>query len=149
MKVIVEISEERRKKLGSYIEKIKNDRNLGFNQLAIKSKVNVRALNEILYGKSKKANPFYLQRIAEALKIDYKELYRIVGYLSEDDFEKGGLLKQISSNEENEGRQIGNYNIDSKMINVSDLTNKEIGHIESYIEFMRFKKKKIDKKKGL
>lgn len=142
MKVIVEISEERRRELGSYIEKIKNDRNLGFNQLAIKSKVNVRALNEILYGKSKKANPFHLQRIAEALKIDYKELYRIVGYLSKDDFEKDGLLKQISKNEENEGTQVSDNKTASKVINLSDLSIKEIEHIESYIEFMRFRKKK-------
>lgn len=79
-----EIPEELRIKLGNYIEELRQKRDYGFNQLALKSGVNVKSLNEIIYGKSKKVNPFHLQKIAKALNIDYKELYRIVGYLDED-----------------------------------------------------------------
>lgn len=79
-----EVKEELRKILGDFIEKNRIKRKLGFNQLALKSGVNVRSLNEIIYGKAKRVNPFHLQKIAKALNIDYKELYKIVGYLNED-----------------------------------------------------------------
>lgn len=79
-----EVKEELRKILGDFIEKYRIKRKLGFNQLALKSGVNVRSLNEIIYGKAKRVNPFHLQKIAKALNIDYKELYKIVGYLNED-----------------------------------------------------------------
>lgn len=79
-----EVNEEARIKLGKIIDELRNKRNLGFNQLALKSGVNVRSLNEILNGNSKKINPFFLQNIANALGIDYKEFYKIVGYLEED-----------------------------------------------------------------
>lgn len=91
-KEIAEIPEESRKKLGEYLEKIRSDKKVGFNQLALKSNINVKSLNEILYGKSKRTNPFYLQRIALALRIDYKELYKIIGYLSEEDFSEDNKL---------------------------------------------------------
>lgn len=79
-----EVKEELRKVLGDFIEKYRIKRKLGFNQLALKSGVNVRSLNEIIYGKAKRINPFHLQKIAKALNIDYKKLYRIVGYLDEE-----------------------------------------------------------------
>ena len=79
-----EIPEELRIKLGNYIEELRQKRDYGFNQLALKSGVNVKSLNEIIYGKSKKVNPIQIKKIAKALNIDYKELYRIVGYLDED-----------------------------------------------------------------
>lgn len=79
-----EISEELRVKLGNYIEELRRKKDYGFNQLALKSGVNVKSLNEIIYGKSKKVNPFHLQKIAKALNVDYKEFYRIVGYLDEE-----------------------------------------------------------------
>lgn len=82
-----EVREELRQKLGNFIEDLRSKKNFGFNQLALKSGINVRSLNEIIYGKAKRINPFHLQKIAKALNIDYKELYKIVGYLDEN--EKG------------------------------------------------------------
>lgn len=79
-----EIEEKLRIKLGNYIEELREKKGYTFNQLALKSGVNVKSLNEIKFGKSKKVNPFHLQKIAKALNIDYKELYKIVGYLDED-----------------------------------------------------------------
>lgn len=79
-----EIEEKLRIKLGNYIEELREKKGYTFNQLALKSGVNVKSLNEIKFGKSKKVNPFHLQKIAKALNIDYKELYRIVGYLDEE-----------------------------------------------------------------
>ena len=77
----VEIKEELRKKLGDYVEELRNKKNYGFNQLSIKSGVNVKSLNEIINGKAKKVNPFHLKKLAKALNVDYKEFYKIVGYL--------------------------------------------------------------------
>lgn len=97
IKEIVKIPEESRKKLGEYLEKVRLDKKIEFNQLALKSNINVKSLKEILYGKSKKTNPFYLQRIASALRIDYKELYKIVGYLIEEEFDENKKLVSTCS----------------------------------------------------
>ena len=67
------------------IEELRNNRKYGFNQLAIKSGVNVKSLNEIINGKAKKVNPFHLKKLARALNVDYKEFYKIVEYLDEDE----------------------------------------------------------------
>lgn len=80
-----EIKEELRIKLGNYIEELRNKRNYGFNQLAVKSGVNVKSLNEIINGKAKKVNPFHLKKIAKALNVDYREFYKIVEYLDADE----------------------------------------------------------------
>lgn len=87
-----EIEEKLRIKLGNYIEELREKKGYTFNQLALKSGVNVKSLNEIKFGKSKKVNPFHLQKIAKALNIDYKELYRIVGYLDEEKREVVGNI---------------------------------------------------------
>ena len=79
--------------LGNYINQLREERGIGFNQLALMSSLNVRTLNDILNAKIKKINPFYLKRIARVLKVDYKELYRIVGYLDNND------LYEIDSSE--------------------------------------------------
>lgn len=84
-KLGAEIKEELRKKLGDYIEELRNKKNYGFNQLAIKSGVNVRSLNEIINGKAKKVNPFHLKKIAKALNVDYREFYKMVEYLDADE----------------------------------------------------------------
>lgn len=80
-----EVPFELRKKLGDYIESLRNEKKLGFNQLAIKANVNAKTLNDIINYKNKKINPYQLQKLSKALNIDYKELYKIVGYLEEDD----------------------------------------------------------------
>lgn len=82
------IDEEKRIELGNYIKNIMLEKSVGFNQLSLKSKINIKPLNEILYGRQQKINPFYLQKIALALRIDYRDLYRIVGYLDEEACDK-------------------------------------------------------------
>lgn len=82
------IDEEKRAELGNYIKKIMLEKEVGFNQLSLKSKINIKPLNEILYGRQQKINPFYLQKIALALRIDYRELYKIVSYLEDESTDK-------------------------------------------------------------
>ena len=76
-----EYEEEKGKALGEYINNIREHRGLGHNQLAILSGIDGSVLHKILYGSVKKVNPFHLQALAKVLRIDYKILYQIVGYL--------------------------------------------------------------------
>lgn len=79
------IPEEVRTKLGEYIKNIREQNGLGLNQLAVKIDVVSSLLSRLENGKVLKVNPFLLKKISEGLKIDYKELYKIVGYLEEDE----------------------------------------------------------------
>jgi len=87
---LTEIPIEKRIKLSEYIVKIKEKRELGFNQLSLKAGLNPSVLNRILKTETKIINPYQLKKIASALRIDYKELYKMVGYLEEEEF-KGGI----------------------------------------------------------
>ena len=79
------IPEEIRIKLGEYIKYIREKNGLGLNQLAVKIDVVSSLLSRLENGKVLKVNPFLLKKISEGLNIDYKELYKIVGYLEEDE----------------------------------------------------------------
>ena len=78
------IPEKIRIKLGDYIKNIREKNGLGLNQLAVKIDVVSSLLSRLENGKVLKVNPFLLKKISEGLKIDYRELYKIVGYLEED-----------------------------------------------------------------
>ncbi|MGL5931901.1 MAG: helix-turn-helix domain-containing protein [Cetobacterium sp.] len=90
-----DITEKMLIQLGNYINQLREERGIGFNQLALMSNLNVRTLNDILNAKIKKINPFHLKRIARVLKIDYKELYRIVGYLDNGDLFDINTIEEI------------------------------------------------------
>lgn len=87
MKKSTEVPEHSRKKLAEYLESTRNEKKMGFNQLALKADINVSVLNKIMNGTNKRINPYQLQKLATALRVDYKELYKIVGYLEEDESE--------------------------------------------------------------
>ncbi len=82
-----EVPETSRKELARYIEELKTKRDLGFNQLCLKADMNAKTLNLILNAKNKRINPYQLQKLAKALHVDYKEFYRIVGYLDSEEIE--------------------------------------------------------------
>ncbi len=84
-----EIDKEKRLELANFLNNVKEDRNFGHNQLAMKAGLNGSVLHRMLNGQVRKANPFHLRAIADALRIDYKILYQIVGYMdSPDSLEK-------------------------------------------------------------
>lgn len=159
-----ELPEEISKLLGEYVEKLRIESKLGFNQLSLKSGLNAKTLNEILNGKSKRTNPFHLQKLGSALRIDYKELYKIVGYLSDDDFKESGLLRKeilelktkliecenkvnVINHGEISGNQIFGNVKDSEIkivknekestIDTSGLTEEQLKNLEQYIKFLR------------
>ncbi|MGL5055654.1 MAG: hypothetical protein ACRC54_08275 [Fusobacteriaceae bacterium] len=147
------LSEEVSKKLGEYVEKLRIESNFGFNQLSIKSGLNAKTLNEILNGKSKRTNPFHLQRLGVALRIDYKDLYKIVGYLSEDDFKESDNLKlelknykikyeelEKEINDLKSKKSLSSENQDKKNeINLSGLSPERIEELKRYAEFLKTK----------
>ena len=144
------VKEELRKKLGAFIEKLRNDRKLGFNQLALKSDVNVRSLNEIINGNAKRINPFHLQKIAKALNVDYRDFYRMIEYLGEDN--EIELLKiQIKKLKNSNIIQNNNNNGDILVGSTKNIYNSldedlkglnedEIQLVKNYIVFLKSQK---------
>lgn len=130
MKDFVEIPEEMRSELGDFIENLRIEKNIGFNQLAVKIGMNVRTLNEIINGKMKRIIPYHLQKIAYGLKIDYKELYKIVGYLNDDDFNEAEELKKKLLECEAKLEIFNNHNTGSQIIG-NNLSNVHIVHHEN------------------
>lgn len=96
MKNTTDVPIELREKLAEFLNTLKEERKLGFNQLSLKAGINAKSLNLILKGETKRINPYQLKKIASALKIDYKELYKMVGYLEEEDFKN---KKEINKSE--------------------------------------------------
>jgi len=124
MKKSTEVPENSRRKLAEYLENIRNEKKMGFNQLALKAEINVSVLNKIMNGTNKRINPYQLQKLAAALRIDYKELYKIVGYLDEDE------LKIESNLDLNyKYKQIPLYSSISAGLGLEELESEEIEFI--------------------
>ncbi len=87
------VPQKQRENLAEFIIELKERRNLGFNQLSIKSRINPSILSKILGATNKRINPYQLQKIATALRIDYKKLYEIVGYLKPSNEENTDLAQ--------------------------------------------------------
>ncbi|GLI56994.1 hypothetical protein PM10SUCC1_25080 [Propionigenium maris DSM 9537] len=81
-----EVNEEKRIELGKILKKKRLEKNYGLNQFSIKTGVNKSILSRLESGSVLKINPFMLKDIAKGLAIDYKDLYKIVGYLEENDY---------------------------------------------------------------
>ena len=123
MKNNVEVPQELRDKLAKYLLELKEERQLGFNQLSLKAGINVKSLNLIMNGKTKRINPYQLQKLASALRIDYKKLYRIVGYLDKKEENKNENEKSNLSVVEGEYIQVPLY--DSVSAGIGKIPNPE------------------------
>ena len=77
---------ENRKTVGELIKRTREEKKLTLIDISEKSKVGLSDLHKIEYGTKIKINPFQLKAIGIALNIDYKILYKIVGFLDEEDF---------------------------------------------------------------
>ncbi len=83
-----EVNHENRMKLATLLKEAREEKGLKVNQLSMKANINKSLISRIEKGKLLKINPFLIQKLAFALRIDYRELYKIVGYLDEKDTEK-------------------------------------------------------------
>lgn len=79
------IDENKRIELGKFIREKREKLGLGLNQLAIKIDITNSLISKLENGVTQKISPFLLKQLANGLRIDYKELYKIVGYLDEDE----------------------------------------------------------------
>ncbi|SHF31065.1 Transcriptional regulator, contains XRE-family HTH domain [Thermoanaerobacter uzonensis DSM 18761] len=68
--------------IGEYIKKIREEKNLSLNQLALYSGVSAAHLSRIERG-LREPSPEVLRKIAAALKVSYEELMKVAGYLDE------------------------------------------------------------------
>jgi len=86
---------EKRKKLGEFLKKTREGKKLGMNQLAVKIDVTTSLLHRLENGQTQKISPFLIKEVARGLRIDYKELYKIVGYLDEDDCNTENIFEKV------------------------------------------------------
>jgi transcriptional regulator with XRE-family HTH domain len=69
--------------IGEYIKKIREEKELSINQLALYSNVSAAHISRIERG-LREPSPEILKKISEALKVPYEELMKIAGYLESD-----------------------------------------------------------------
>jgi len=98
------VNEEERNLLGKFIRKKRLELELSQGQLAFKTGINNADIHRLEKGDKKKINPYYLKKVAEALKLDYKKLYKMIDYL-----EKDTPLELISNIKKNEIVKIPMY----------------------------------------
>ncbi len=85
---ITKVADEKLKELGLYIKKIREEKGFGTNQLAAKMDISPSYITRLEKGQIATVHPYLLKSVAEAMRIDYKELYKIVDYLDEEDVHK-------------------------------------------------------------
>ncbi|EHO79480.1 helix-turn-helix domain-containing protein [Fusobacterium ulcerans] len=79
------VEEKRRIELGKFIREKREELGLGLNQLATKIDITNSLISKLENGVTQKISPFLLKQLAKGLRIDYRELYKIVGYLDDDE----------------------------------------------------------------
>ncbi len=85
--------------IGEYIKKLREDKNLSINQLALYSGVSAAHISRVERG-LRVPSPEILKKFSEALRVSYEELMKITGYLNNDNnipieyTEKHAITKQ-------------------------------------------------------
>ncbi|MGN7479008.1 helix-turn-helix domain-containing protein [Solibacillus silvestris] len=70
---------------GAYIKKIRDSKGMTLNQVAMYAEISAAQLSRIETGKRGTPKPQTIEKIAQALKVDYNDLMQIAGYLNEED----------------------------------------------------------------
>lgn len=151
------VLEDKRKKLGEFIRDLrmnKNSRKYGVNELAEAIGVNNSVISNLENGKIQKINPFLLQDVAKVLEVDYRILYRIIGFLDDREEEIAYPVPKELLQENNiliiwKGKK-------REIINLSDISKKGINDLQNYVKFLEvnykdyqeFKKWKKEMKKS-
>ena len=128
------VSKEKRIELGKYIKKARLNQipnKIGLNRLAEITNIASSLISNLENGKIQRINPFLLQDIAKGLEIDYRTLYKIVGFLDEEE----------PSIEEPSERKTSSVIIweknEKEVIDISSLSNKRLIELKRYIEFLK------------
>lgn len=83
---------------GSYIKKIRMDKGMTLNQVALYSEISAAQLSRIENGKRGVPKPETIKKISNALKHDYEDLMKVAGYIEfenkEDDNKENTLTEK-------------------------------------------------------
>lgn len=69
---------------GEYIKQLRESKNMTLNQVAMYSEISAAQLSRIETGKRGVPKPLTIEKIAQALRIDYTELMKVAGYLEDN-----------------------------------------------------------------
>lgn len=144
------VPKEKRIKLGNYIKETRLNssyRKLGLNELSDITGISNSLISNLENGKIQKINPFLLQDIAKGLEIDYKILYKIIGYLDND------IKLDEKSNYKKKSRIIILEKEKEEIIDISSISKEGISKLKDFIgylkinykeyqEFLKWKKEK-------
>lgn len=93
------VAEEKRNLLSKIIKKKRKEKKLGLNQLALKTGVQKSLISRLENALILKINPKLIKLIAEGLDLDYMQLYKVVGYVNEEDYscknKKGTIRSEV------------------------------------------------------
>ena len=122
-------------KFGIYLRNLRQEKGFSLNQLALKSGVSNAHISRIERGLRPAPSPEIIEKLAEALNADYKEMLVMAGYLPE----------QNNINPQ--------YSIDKDIIAflraAEGLTEDEKREVLAYIEFRKAQRRKAaEEKKG-
>lgn len=128
------VSKERRIELGNYIKKARSNHTpnkLGLNELAEITNTAGSLISNLENGKIQRINPFLLQDIAKGLEVDYKILYKIVGFLNQED-----TLEEKDTEVKKSMVIIWDRN-KKEVIDISSITGKKLEELKRYIDYLK------------
>ena len=116
------IKDEQLKELGNYLKKVRESKDYSYGQVAAYTNLNKK-------GQKKKPNPFYLKALSAFYRIDLSKLYKIIGYMDDED--------ETSD-------EIENYKIDDEMLNLLKLLDVKsqkniLNEMVEKIEYIKLK----------
>lgn len=127
------ISKEKREQLGNYIKEARLNHipnKLGITELAEITDSSISLLSKLENGKIQRITPFLLQDIAKGLEIDYKILYKIVGFLSDNE-------SITEDNNDKKSMVIIWEKGKKEIIDISSISKKGISELKSHINHLK------------
>ncbi|RIJ64123.1 helix-turn-helix domain-containing protein [Rummeliibacillus sp. POC4] len=139
---------------GRYIKQVREEKRMTLNQVALYSEISAAQLSRIENGKRGVPKPSTIEKISQALKVDYNELMRVAGYIEKDNSDLPKLTKKderdVAKDLEKiisglEGHNNGYAQFDGQTIEDMDDEDREL-LIASLEQSMRLAKRLAKKK---
>lgn len=90
------VSEKERNLLAEFLKKKREEKKFGLNQFCTKADIQASQYSRLENGQLMKINPYLLQKIAKGLQMDYRKLYKIIGYLDDSMMEEKSNAEKIN-----------------------------------------------------
>lgn len=100
------------KTVGTYLKNIRLELNMSMEDVTKHTGITDSRLNRLEHGKLKEPSPFMLKKLSELYHISLIDLYKRIGYLSND------------------------KTTDTNFFHIEQLSEGEIKHIQSQIDFL-------------